>query len=260
MANPHAPRSRHDTAMSDSNESPRVPKASDVLVLSLRARILGEGMQPGDALPSEAELIESYQMSRGTVREALRLLETDGLISIKRGPGGGVRVRHPDLSQVSRSLALLFTADRTTLADFLAFRMLVEPEAAAEAARSATPEQQQWLLELGSQPCEASPSLDWAPRFHGAIGECSNNGVYQVILGAMHRVLEWHVFTEALSASDIERTGDAHRALAEAISRRDAERAAKIMRRHLESFEAAVAKLGRLHEPVIAPDSWRTRA
>lgn len=61
----------------------RVPKASDILADRLRAKILGRAMRPGDQLASEAELISGEGFSRGTVREALRLLESDGLIEIR---------------------------------------------------------------------------------------------------------------------------------------------------------------------------------
>lgn len=234
----------------------RMPKASDVLADRVRSMILGENLKPGDPLPSEATLIEEHGFSRGTVRESLRLLEAEGLITIKRGPKGGIRVRYPDITQVSHSLALHFTMSHTTLGEFFIFRKLVEPAAAQEAARNATQEQRDYLLEVADDPRGLPPTLERAPEFHGVIGECSNNGVYLVVLAALHRVIEWHSWSERLSDSDIEGTTQAHRAIAQAIARGDEKAASRAMLRHLETFEAVLDAQGRLEQPIIPARHW----
>lgn len=237
----------------------RLPKASDVLADRIRSDILGKDLQPGDPLPSEAELIETHGFSRGTVREALRLLEAEGLIVIKRGPKGGIRVRFPDITQVSHSLAVHFAMSKTTLGEFFAFRRLVEPAAAAQAARTATPEQRAYLMEIADEIRGLPPTLERAPEFHGALGVCSNNGVHQVVLAAMHRVIEWHSLSERLSDEDIEGTTRAHRAIARAIDKGDDKAAARLMNRHLESFESVLAEQGRLDQPIIPARHWQSR-
>src|SRR5258707_7489369 len=73
-----------------------VPKASDVLADDLRERILLGEFPEGTALPTERDLVAQTQMSRATVREALRILEVQGLIRIKTGPAGGAFVQKPD--------------------------------------------------------------------------------------------------------------------------------------------------------------------
>lgn len=234
-----------------------LPKASDVLADELRARILGDGMAPGEALPSEAALMTDYGFSRGTVRETLRLLESDGLIVIKRGPKGGVRVRHPDVRQVSRSLGLLFSARGTNLGDLFTFRKLIEPAAAAEAARTATAEQRALLLDIAPKHYGVQRRFEPSADFHGAIGRCSNNGVYEVMLTALHDALEWHSSDEKLSHDDIEATRRAHVLIAKAINDRDPEVAARRMRRHLEQFERVLASQGRLAEPIVPQQRWR---
>lgn len=235
---------------------PRVPKASDVLADRLRGRILGSGLQPGDELPSEAELIETHEFSRGTVREALRLLEAEGLVVIKRGPRGGVRVSRPDVSQVSRSLALLFTSSEVTLREFFVFRKLLEPQAAAIAAQAATPEQRTWLGQLAAEYRGITRGLGRSAEFHGAIGECTNNTVLQLILAATHQVLEWHAPGERLSHDDIDATRRVHRRIAQAIAVGDGSAASRIMLRHLETFEKVLREQGRLDEPVVPRARW----
>ena len=241
---------------SAARRQPRLPKASDVLADRLRGQILGRGMQVGDHLPSEAGLIAEHGFSRGTVREALRLLESDGLIEIRRGPHGGIRVVHPDLSQVTRSLALLLTLAETSMRAFSDFRQLVEPAAAAAAARSASDEQRGWLLALAE--VGTSRSASWEPQveFHEALGVCSNNEILRVVIAAFGQELTWHVPGEHLSEQDMADTLRAHRSIARAVAAGDADRASKAMLRHLQQFERVLAEKGRLDQPVLPKERW----
>lgn len=236
---------------------PRLQKASDVLADRLRARILGQGLSPGDALPSEAELIDGEGFSRGTVREALRLLEADGLIEIRRGPRGGVRVAKPDLTQVSRSVALLLTLAQTSMRSFSEFRRLVEPAAAAAAARHATAEQRQWLLELAERS-DLRRVAEWEPtvEFHTAIAACSDNEILRVVVAAFGQELAWHAPGDRLSHEEMDETREAHRRVARAIADGKPDKAARAMRRHLEEFEAVLVAQGRLDEPVVPRENW----
>lgn len=228
-----------------------VPKASDVLSEQLRDLIVGQGLAPGDPMPSEAELISGYGYSRGTVREALRLLEVEGLIVVKRGPKGGVRVSHPDIRQVSRSLGLLFSVRQTSLGDLFAFRKLLEPAAAAEAARTATDAQKNMLVELAAQDVDGPAPLTDSARFHAAIGECSNNGVYEVLLGMVHDGLDWHAPPEVLGEADLRAAQRAHIAIADAVARGDEALAARRMVSHLDAAQ------GRLDQPIVPLTRWR---
>lgn len=254
------PPSRGDPMTTDNLPRSAIVKASDVLAEELRGLILGHALEQGAALPSEAELMKEYEFSRGTVREALRLLETDGLIVIKRGPKGGIRVRHPDIGQVSRSLALLFSSSETPLRDLFTFRKLVEPAIAAAAARSATSQQKLWLIEIAPQHYGVRSGFRDAVEFHGAIGRCSNNGVYEIVLTALHDALEWQVSEERLSHDDVEGTRRAHMTIAKAIAEGDSDAAARGMQRHLQKFEEVLSTEGRLDEPIIPRSRWRRRA
>ena len=84
-----------------------VPKASDVLADDLRERILLGEVPEGTALPTERDLVAQTHMSRATVREALRILEVQGLIRIKTGRTGGAFVQKPDDESVADSVALV---------------------------------------------------------------------------------------------------------------------------------------------------------
>lgn len=86
-----------------------VPKASDVLANHLREQILRGELSEGSALPVERELASSVGLSRGTVRDALRVLEIEGLVTTRPGRAGGSFVRRPDATTLQRSLNVLVT-------------------------------------------------------------------------------------------------------------------------------------------------------
>ncbi|HEY0400922.1 MAG TPA: FCD domain-containing protein [Blastococcus sp.] len=233
----------------------RLPKAAEVLAEELRGRILRESKPTGTQLTTEAELIEEHGFSRGTVREALRLLEVEGLIAIRRGPRGGVSVGRPDLSQVSRTLSLLFTLDETPLSEFFEFRKLVEPYAARLTATSATDEARRRLLAY----VEAGPDdPEYATNFHRVLAECTPNQILQVILVALHDVLDRHVRLEVIDEREVEAVTEVHRRIARAVMDGKSDAAERLMRRHLEAFEKLLEDQGRLTEPIVPRSRWRS--
>lgn len=236
-------------ALPSSLRQSRLPKASDILANTLKVQILSEGLKAGSPLPSEAELIERYQFSRGTVREALRLLETDGLVRIRRGPKGGIEVATPDISHVTRSLAVLFAIDETPLRNLMDFRLIVEPAAAAMAAREATDEQRELLLTSAEPRTQAA--VPESVEFHRMVGEATNNGFMRTILTAVHQVLEWETSRESLSEAHMEETSRAHQKIAQAIMQGDEDRAERTMRRHLFEFRDILQQQDRLDAPIV---------
>jgi DNA-binding FadR family transcriptional regulator len=109
--------------------SVRVPKAAELVAADLRRQIIRTTLQVGDPLPSEAALMEIYDVSRPTLREALRILENEGLISVKRGAHGGARVQFPDVTVAARYAALLLQIRNTPVEDVFQARRILEPAA-----------------------------------------------------------------------------------------------------------------------------------
>ena len=95
----------------------RIPKASVVVAERIRRAIVRGEFQPDQALPNETELMALYEVSRPIVREALRIIESESLIKVKRGAGGGARVRRPDIAVAARHTALLLQLEGATLED-----------------------------------------------------------------------------------------------------------------------------------------------
>jgi branched-chain amino acid transport system substrate-binding protein len=108
-------------------------KAEDVVKI-IKADIAANKVQSGDKLPSERDLQEVFQTSRGTVREALKILEGMGLLTIKKGRGGGAIVA-PNASRIAtENLASLFQVEESNILAFTEFRLVIEPKMAFQAA------------------------------------------------------------------------------------------------------------------------------
>ena len=110
-------------------------KTHEVVAGQLRDRILSGELQVGDRLPPEDELTEVFGVARTTLREALRVLESQGLITIRRGRGGGPVVTHPSLEPAAMALAVSLQLQGATHGDLDMARRMIEPQVAGELAR-----------------------------------------------------------------------------------------------------------------------------
>lgn len=230
----------------------RLPKASAALANELCAQILEQDLKPGDTLPSEPELIETFGLSRGSVREALRLLEADGFIEIKRGPRGGITVRYPTVDLVSRSLATLLTVGGTDLRSLFEFRKLIEPQAAAAAAADATEEQRQQLLDfLVDESVVARDSV-----FQSLLIDCIDNDVTRSIMSAINRVVRWHTRVDDIPPEGLEAAAKAHAKIVGAVAKGDSKAASSAMLKHIEYLEKLMDDAGRLDGPILPRDRW----
>jgi GntR family transcriptional repressor for pyruvate dehydrogenase complex len=221
----------------------------------VRTRILTDGLAPGDVLPSEGELMEEHGLSRATVREGLRLLEAEGLITVKRGPHGGVFVSYPDIQHVSHSLALMLALSEAPLRDLFQFRAMIEPAAAALAADAATPEQRSILLDATSSAEHLSAREHVA--LHVQVAEATNNDLLRLVLNALQEVVGSHSARERLSEEDLRETAHAHRKIAEAIAKGQPNAAERAMRHHLARYEERMTEQGRIDEPIVPREDWR---
>src|SRR5664279_4925935 len=108
----------------------QVPKASDILADDLRERILRGEFPEGTALPPERELVTQTRMSRTTVREALRILEVQGLVGIRTGRAGGAFVQRPGGESVASSVSLVIRGQHIRMAALMETREALEPSCA----------------------------------------------------------------------------------------------------------------------------------
>ena len=231
----------------------RIPKAAVVIAASLRRRIVRGELQPGDPLPNETELMELYDVSRPVVREALRILESETLISVKRGAGGGARVRRPDVSVAARHAALLLQLEGTTLADLFEARATLEPDAVRRLAEQRAPEAIAILRQRHEEELQLIEDVPayavHAARFHEQLIELAGNKTLAVLGRLLLEIVESH------NRATMERTKDAvevargasefHGQLIDLIEAGETDAAVAHWRRHLdEAAEVALERLG----------------
>jgi GntR family transcriptional regulator, transcriptional repressor for pyruvate dehydrogenase complex len=225
-----------------------VPKASAVLADRLRELILSKGAPEGAQLPTERELMAQSGLSRASVREALRVLETEGLIHTKSGRNGGSIVRRPGHEAVSRSLDLFVRSHDVRFEAVLEVREAIEPAAARLAAMHRTDADLK-AIQAAQQRLEAAAdniaefvaaNLDW----HLAVVKASRNEILLAFFTAMTQPI--HAATEYRSLNTTEvrrRVIEVHRKVIAAIVAKDAEAAFRRMLRHVGAYAALARQL-----------------
>ncbi len=220
-----------------------VPKASDVLANELRERILSGEYPEGTPLPPERGLVAQTRMSRTTVREALRILEVQGLLRIKAGRAGGAFVQKPGEESIASSLDLLIRGRQLRLASVHETREAIEPSCARLAALHRTAGDLQ-RLDAANEAITAgddladflSANVDW----HVAVATAGHNEILTGIMMALSRAIYTATNNEGFVNDEVRAiTVRAHRSVTRAIRERDADAAVRRMTRHVHSYAAA---------------------
>jgi GntR family transcriptional repressor for pyruvate dehydrogenase complex len=173
----------------------RAKKAHEVVADTLRQQIVSGELGEGQRLPPEDELTEQFGIARTTLREALRVLESQGLLSIKRGRGGGPVVTHPSLEPIAMSLAASLQLQHTTVGDLDAARQLIEPQIAGLLARKRDPDDMKALsaaIDLAADAAEADDGRAFgiaATHVHTTLVERSGNRTIATLTGLLHNLL-----------------------------------------------------------------------
>jgi len=222
-----------------------VPKASDILADHLRRQILDGDLPEGTLLPVERVLAATTGLSRGTVREALRILEVEGLLEIRRGRSGGSIVRRPGIQPLERSLQGLVRGRRIRLSEVLELREALEPSAARLAAVKRRDEELE-ELELLTRRLEESVGdidryLELNLGWHLLVARLSHNELIHAFMSALSNVIERGTELPEINADETRALAlVAHRRVVDAIRAGDEERAERAMKRHVHAFRAAV--------------------
>ena len=171
----------------------RVPKAGEMVASQLRRQIVLGELKEGDQLPSESVLMEQFGVSRPTLREAFRILEAEGAITVRRGVRGGARVQGPDIAVAARHIGLLLQYRGALLSDVYEVRAGLEPAAARMAAKRRTSADLARLQEALDRHRESleNPAAPIAADadFHRLIVELSGNETLQVLAGMVGNII-----------------------------------------------------------------------
>lgn len=171
----------------------RPRKSSELVADRLRLAIVSGDLPKGGDLPIERNLIESFGVSRATMREALRILETEGLLEVTRGAKGGAKIIGPTLALAAHAVGMVLQAQDTLLADVQIARQIIEPPAARMVAERSSPEAIKKLEaiiaeEVGAAGTEESPFL--AMKFHETLVQLSGNHTLGTFLLVLHEIHE----------------------------------------------------------------------
>jgi DNA-binding FadR family transcriptional regulator len=215
------------------------------VVHQIQEAILEGKLKTGDILPSERELKETFNISRGTLREALRVLEQKGLIEIKLGIGGGSVVKALNTEQISESLALLIRTQNVSLNHLAEFREGIEGIITARAAERAKETDIQVLkklleeahacIEKGSSQRDAFIDID--KQVHLTLAKITGNPIYQSLMVSVHENIHRY-YDQYLSMEERELNENYHDLcdIVDAVEQGRADEARALAQNHVHRF------------------------
>lgn len=190
----------------------RVPKTAELIADQLRSRIVRGVLKKGDALPTEVELVKQFGVSRPTLREAFRILESESLIVVRRGSRGGVLVSSPETSVAARNFGLLLQMSGTTLADVYAARKVLEPAAVEMLTQRKAPADvvdlksaAGALAVLVNDGVDDADFHEWSAAtfaFHDLIMERSGNNTIALVGAVLREVTTRHMARAVTTSTD----------------------------------------------------------
>lgn len=224
----------------------RVRTAYQQVADQLLESIISGSLKPGDRLPSESDLTTLFGVSRGTVREALRVLASRDLIHTTRGTTGGTFVSTIERDKISvyleTSIGLMTGAQAVDVADMLQARELLEVPAAGLAAKHRTDQHLAAMSEaIESEMLRRGRSGKFREHrnFHGVVVQATGNELLSVMTEPVFRLLQTRFLDPNVSPEFWQQVDDDHRDIFAAIGDGDADRARTAMHEHLERLRPA---------------------
>lgn len=247
----------------------RAPKTAELIARQLRGQIVRAELHPGDTLPPEVQLMQQFGVSRPTLREAFRILETEGLISVRRGSRGGAQVLAPDLSVAARYVGLLLQVQGTTIVDVYEARMIAEPACARLLAARHTEQDVEDLracvdelravVENGRD--EVPEPARWSGltyRFHEIILQRCGNKTLAVQGGVLQDIVATHLavsvsrnFSSADTPTRFRRTIRSYDRFADLVEASDTDGAERHWRTHMEVAAKHLLRDDLKNRPVV---------
>jgi len=213
----------------------------------LREAIISRRYRPGEPLPSELELSRQLGVSRNVVREAIRSLQSKGLLETRRGPKGGSFVSKFDQSTLTENLSNLIALGYVSISHLVQARMYLEPEVMRLAALNATTDDLADMERILEESDEAGKRSDDDRRitlntaFHRSVGGACGNPFFAVLIDAIMDFTEEFVKSRSINPyrGDVHRQGE-HKEIVDAIKARDAERAFDLAKEHIKRLAEAM--------------------
>ncbi|TVR45275.1 MAG: FadR family transcriptional regulator [Rhodobacteraceae bacterium] len=225
---------------------------------AIKSWVVARGWGPGDRLPSEAELIDRFAMAKGTIREAIRILEAQGLVKSRTGPGGGVFVHRVSEERATALLGNYFYFQHLTIDDVYQIRAALEPELAASLAGELSDPQLRALEDVmtcysepATTPEEERAQHIASLRFHAMLAEMSGNPLLRFLIRFIANMLADITVSRKLYAQpnrELWSTGlDYQSRLVAALRKGDKDGARRILAEHMHNAH----RLMRAQETVL---------
>jgi GntR family transcriptional regulator, transcriptional repressor for pyruvate dehydrogenase complex len=212
------------------------------MVQEVIGMLVGGDLKPGDRLGSESDLIQRFGFSRAVVREALRVLESEGVVTVKPGPNGGIFCGSPGVDQITRSIDLYGALHDITPEDLAEARLELEVVVARLAAVRRTDEDlaalerlnAAWVRQIAQYDRDGAAQVN--VDFHIALTQAAHNPVFMAIMDALEGLLYRTALEPKYPVRQLDYVVNAHEYVLRPIRSRDADEAAAMMRTHLEIF------------------------
>ncbi len=216
-------------------------RVHDVLVERFRSLIRGGVLKPGERLPSERLLAEQLQVSRSSVREAIRSLELQGLVISKRG--SGTFIETDNLESLVSLIASTLSGGAETLKDIFEMRHLLEPQIAAVAAQRASAQEVKGLKDILAdqerQITEGGSGVDADTAFHFALASATHNSALVKVVSAVEDILRQSRDQSMQAPGRATRSLESHRRILHMVQSGDGDGARRAMEHHLTVVEPA---------------------
>jgi DNA-binding FadR family transcriptional regulator len=220
----------------------RVPKAGAMVAAHLRRQIILGELPEGATLPCEDDLMVQFGVARPTLREALRILEAESIIVVRRGVGGGPRVKAPDATVAASYTGLILQHRGALLVDVYNARTDLEVSALAQlVARRGTAHLKELraLLDEGKSLVDDGAAFGvHDARFHQTMVQLSGNETLSVLIGMLYHIIAAHnqrfLASHSHSAEKSPTVQRAHEKLLSLLEARDTDGAQRFWRRHLD--------------------------
>jgi len=220
------------------------------VVNQIEQSIVDGFFKPGEKLPHVQELQESLGTSRGTMREALRILGQKGLIEVRKGTKGGVFVREATTEPLAQGLALLIRQRRISVDDLAEFRQVIESGLIRLVSKKIRKKDLKELRKVLKQfktcvkkGAEGWPGfLDAEVKLRKTLIRMTGNPMYEAVLFPIHENIFAYAYEVPGSDAEIEEAYTDWCNIVDALESNDAERAALITREHIARYAKRIKK------------------
>ncbi len=220
-------------------------RVSEEIVEQIYALVRSGDLSPGDRLPPERELALQLGVSRPSVREAMRLMDTKGLVVVR--PGAGTFITEDDADTIARSFSSLLADDTGAARDVFEMRLLLEPHVVSLAAERAGESDIRRMSEiLDAQESEITAGrtgVEFDMEFHSTIAAAAKNAALVAVMHAISDILSESREDSMLSSDRSRLSLQSHRQILEAIKQRAPQRAEESMRSHIADIDREVHDL-----------------